>query len=368
MDTLKAIVSKANSIRFAHINGLMPSFDNTLSSDEYFSPYVTSAFKHEFFVNDEVLVQIKTGLTATHTLNKVYQDGSETLISVTNTTTYTDFKILDFVITLSSAEEFYLLSETEESTWKSECVSVFTNPIDAEYMLIEWTNLDVTNDSYEFDYTTADSIDNVNYMRIKGQLMTYKPKNESTIFDNQNEVTKIKANLFRVLTAQFAITPRPVAEKIIIAMQHDLFNLNQVPYVIEESPELDSVGAWVNLSADLTVVDSLGFNTHDIGYDCDSTGGEDVENKVADAATGNGSFSVSDGYGLTQIIVKKISGTPLIKFGTTVSGDDLLTERTIVDIDIDSNRYTPDVSGTWTIYYTLSGGTVDIRVQTINFN
>lgn len=366
MQTLKAIISKANSIRFAHVDGLLPSFDNTLSYNESFGIHTTGLYHHTFFVGDNVLVQVKLGSTAVPVMKKVFKDGSEETVSPEIGTGYTDFDIFDYVIPIDEEECYYLSLTTQESTWQSEWISCITDPDNPEYLLVEWTNFDPINDTFEFDYTTTSALAYTNFARVKGQLMGWSPNVESTIFDNQNELTKIKSNTKRVLNLQLETIPRPISEQLTIAMQHDIFQVNNVGYVVEEAPEADQSGAWVDLSADLVLKDSLGFNTNDIGFNCDEIEGDmNIENKVVEDETGNGQFTITAEYGITQIIVYKKSGTPVIKFGTSALGSNILTERTIDDLYINNNGYVPVLGAGWICYYTLSGGTVDIRIQTI---
>lgn len=263
MDTLKIIISKANSIRFAHVNGLMKSFDNTLSSEEVWSDKPKASFEHIFFKDDVVLVQVKAGLTATVVLTKK-DSTSSSVVSSSAITTYSEFKIYEYVLTLSSLETFYLEAESEESLWRSECVEVINE--DSIYVLLQWSNLDPLNDSFEFDYQTALAIANVNLMRIKGQLLNYKPAGQGNVYDNQNEKVKLKGILYRILTFQSEIVPRQIAEIIVIAMQHDLFLINQVGYISDELPEIEMFGSMAQIEAELTLQDSLGLNTDDIGF------------------------------------------------------------------------------------------------------
>ena len=264
MDTLKIIVSKANSIRFAHSNGLMPSFDNMLSGDETWATKPTVKFEHVFFKDDVVLLQIKAGLTATVVLTK-YVGNVPTVITATTVTTITgQFKIYEYVLTLSSLERFTLKATSEESTWLSECIEVVNS--EPDYKLLQWSNLDPINDSFEFDYTTTLSETYVNFMRVRGQMLQYKPSGDTKIYDNQNEKVKLKGSIYRMLTFESDIVPRQIAEMIVIAMHHDLFLLNEVGYISEELPEIEMMGAEAQIKTDLTLIDSLGLNTDDIGY------------------------------------------------------------------------------------------------------
>lgn len=365
MDTLKISMSKANSVRFAHVDGNMASFDNTLSFNETWFNKSPVIFDQTFFVDDVVLIQVKSGLTATITFLQILDSGITNTISATTTTTYTDFKIHEYPITHSAAARFYYKITSEESEWRSECVSVIAE--DTDYLLLQWTNLDDVSDSFEFDYSTVLAIANVNYMRIRGQLLTYKPAGETTVYDNQNEKAKIKGSVFRMLTMDTEQVPRQIAEKIIIATQHDSFLVNEVGYISEELPEVNPLGAGVVLSANLTLAAGLGINANDIGFTATT---DMIENKVDSSASGAETFAVTSGFGVSQIIVKKLTGTPSLKIGSTVGGTEIFPLEVITNTVpplIENVRYTPDITGAWTIYYDCSGGTVYLHVQTTKF-
>ena len=368
MDTLKIIMSKAQSIRFANNNGLLPSFDNTLSINEVFAGKPVINFEQTYFQNDEVLFQVKAGLTATVVFKQHFESGTITTITVDTVTTYSDFKIYEYLVTFAALGRSYFNATSEESNHLSECVNVTAT--DTEHLLIQWSNNDALNNTFEFDYTTTLAEANVNYIRLKGWLLEYQPKGEAVIYDNQNEKVKLKSSLFRQLSLQTQMIPRQMAEVIIIAMQHDLFLINEVGYVVEDLPGVNQFGIFVELNADITSIDSLGFNTDDIGFVCDEDCEVMVENYKQEDAAGSGSFAITDGFGVTQIIAKKISGSPILKVGTTVGGDEIYMERAVSNIvppKIVNTRYTPDISGAWNCYYTVTGGIIDIFIQTIRF-
>jgi len=366
METLEIIVSKANAVRFSHVDGNMASFDNRLSFDEKFFNKTNPKFDQTWFKDDIILVQLKAGLTATVVLNKIVDGGSTSAITATATTTYSTFKTYDYVITLASIERFYFTATSESSSHTSECQNVVSE--DLEYLKIEWTNFDAVSNTFQFDYSTTAAIANVNYMRIRGQMVTYKPAGEITVYDNQNEISKIKGNYYRDLVLDTEPIPRQIAEILIIATQHDTLIVNDVGYVAQELSEVSDLGSFVQIQGTLRVVTSLGMNADDVGYDCDSTTTSTVENKIDETASGADTFSVSAGYGVTQIIVKKLTGTPVLKVGSTVGGEQILVSRTITSTTaiIFNIRYIPSTpSAAWTIYYDVSGGTIEIFIQTI---
>lgn len=267
MDTLKAIISKANSFRFADKSeGLaaLPTFDNTLSFEAWWSNKPTKLFDQIFFKDDVVLLQVKSGLTATVVVTKYPDGGASSVKSSSFVTTYSAFKIYEYVFTLSSLERFYLEVETEESLHRSECIKITTS--NKRLLLVNWSIQDLLNDSFEFDYTTSLSITYTNYMRLKAQLLDYKASGQSKVYDNQNEMTKLKGSVFRNEVFKTGSIPRQMAEILVIASQHDLFTVNLVGYVAEGLPEITMLGGGAQLTANLTDRVSKGMNTDDIGY------------------------------------------------------------------------------------------------------
>lgn len=366
MTTTEIIISKANGIRFADRNSGDP-FENLISCEEIYLSKVAGKVDQILFNSDTFLLQIKAGLTATVVLRKYDETGSYTTITEDNTETYTTFKVYEYLITVSSIERFYLQATSESSELRSEWIDVIAE--DTSMMLLQWTNYDDSSNTFEFDYTTDLAVDNVNFMRLPGEMVNYKPTGESTVYDNQNEKSKIKGNVYRNLTFVSDKIPRQVAEIITIASQHDRFVANSAGYIAEDLPEIEMVGAFCEVSIDLTLGLALGINTHDIGFDCDSITNTMIENKLFEDATGSDSASVSAGYGLTQIVSKLLSGSPTLTVGTTPGGNEILRTTAITSIPkIINTRYTPNTDTSWTIYFVVAGGTVDAFFQTIMFN
>ena len=371
METTEIIISKANAIRFKENNSLMPSFDNRLSYEEDFGNVPVRYYNQTIFVKSWKLVQIKAGLTAVVSLFKVDIDGVETEILTPVVTTYPTFKIYDFLLTFSTTEPCFYLEAKESGTVKhtSEWQQVIDE--DDSYLKIEWTNLDLLSNSFEFDYLTVTAKANVNYMMVKGRLLEYEPSGEETVYDNQEKTEIIKANYYRGLSLELEVIPRQIAEIIGIATRHDEFQVNEVSFVASEIPEMEMFGAAIQFKALLKQPLILGINTHDIGFDCDSTTTDMIENKAQYDASGSGSFSVSDGYGVTQIITKVVSGTPTLIVGETVGGDNILPSELLtrsIPPQTDNLRYAKDIEGAWTIYYDVTGGVIDIFIQTMQFN
>ena len=369
MITTEIVISKANSIRFSDRESDDP-FESLLSCEETYSNKIAGKYDQTFFTGDAILVQVKAGLTATVVMRKYTNENTYTTLTADNTETYTTagFIIYEYLLNVT-VERFFLTATSEVSSHRSEWCNCIV--ADSTMMLLQWTNLDDSSDTFEFDYLTTLAIANVNFMRLYGQQIAYKPGGEITVYDNQNEKSKIKGSVSRKLTFVSEKIPRQVAEIIVIATQHDKFLSDSAGYITEDLPEIEMMGGFCQLTTDLTLGLSLGINTHDIGFDCDSINTGLVEVKEIEGTAVDGTFSVSAGYMVVAVITEKVSGTPLLKIGSSVSGDEIRMERVVEDTTPPASgniTYTPDFDdAAWTIYYELSGGTINLSIVTIPF-
>ncbi len=374
IDTNKIVISKANSLRFAHRNGLLRSMDNQLSCEETWEDKPRIYFEDIRFLNDVVLIQVFAGLTATVVLTQYFEDDSTTVHPVDDTTTYSTHKIYDYVITLSAlgVSRFGAASEEDPGiSWLSEWIDVID--VDNErYRLIQWTNLDLDTSNSGFDYNTTLAIANVNFLRLMIDDSGYVPGGETEVYDNQNEASITKATAHTNIVFKTDFIPRQIARLLVMAMKHDRFLVNQVQYIVPDLPDVGPQGGWVELSVEMRVNLAEGENTHNIGFDCDAaTSGKMTEIKEVEGAVGDGQFAVSAKYAVNYMSAAKVSGTPLLKLGSTVGGEEILPEMEITKgiPPHNFNRdYNPDFDGgSWIIYYTLSGGVIDLAIQTQPF-
>lgn len=87
-------------------------------------------------------------------------------------------------------------------------------------------------------------------------------------------------------------------------------------------------------------------------------------------ASGSGSFNIPRGYGLVQIIAKKISGNPILQAGIAEGESNIFNEE-IVDSDpplTESIRYAPVISNSWDFHYNVVNGIIDLYVQCAIFD
>ena len=65
---------------------------------------------------------------------------------------------------------------------------------------------------------------------------------------------------------------------------------------------------------------------------------------------------------IEAIDIRRKSGTPVFKIGTTAGGDEILTEKslTVGDLNLLVGK---TYSASTTLYFTLSGGTIDVNIN-----
>ena len=364
------IVSKCNSIRWAHRDGLLRSMGNQLSCEEVWSNKPPLNFAHTFFQNDIPLIQVKAGESTTLVLTMYNEAGTATIIPVTETNDYTEFIIYDYLIALPTLGKFRFNAKSTISEWDSEWIEVVETD-NVNYRLLQWTNLDPDTNTFEFDYTTATAVANVNFARLVIQDLIYSPGGEREIYDNQNEKSIIKANAFTNIMFQTEILPRQICEQLFLAMSHDRFLVNDVAYIVEKLPDIEQAGAGFFLSAEMTINLSLGLNTHDIGFNCDLMSTPLVIPLSELSAIGARTLSATAGYSINQIILEYVSGTTVtVKIGSTVGGDNIMRSKTLTAAntfhEVARNFVTPaGMSAAWLVYLTISGGLANVYVQTI---
>ena len=365
------IISKANGIRFAHIDENMPSMDNILSSDDSEIPLY---FEHTIFTGQNVYLQIKSGLLANVILSERYGTLSIDRTAV-NMHVYSTFKIWEY-LWLPSYENFILVAQSSDDTWISEDISVV--PVSNKYKLLQWTNFDLDTNNFEFDYSLPFAQIAVNQMLIIARAFDYSIKGEREIYDNQNEKSVIKARLSGVINFESEVLPHSVCEIIAIAMSHDRFLVNEVAYIVEDTPKITTLGGGAVITAEMTKNLSLGMNTHDIGYEYELIPGDPIMQEVRNiqfiAQAGNLSGTVFMLYVVNHLLFRLVSGSSVdIKIGEKVGGDEIakytLTPGKNAFKSISRNYISQTgMNNSWPIYVEITGGTADVYIQTIKIN
>lgn len=356
------MISLASSIKFRKQDGLSSSFDNTYHNDFTRRGGWAHRYNQKFYATDtDIVIQAK--VIGGYTVEFYYsQDGWKpwtAMASATLKTDGTDYDYYEQAVDFSyyssyDCVQFKMLvldGATVKETWISEPCEVVAE--DSGLIKSEFYNID---NAFEVDYST----DIVHRIRVEGQLSEYKSAGESTVFDNQNEVTKIREEVKRMLSFKTDPIPWYLAEMLIVACAHDEFFINDVAFVAENKPEWEGNASNMGtLTMNLTQREVIGLNTHDIGYDCDSTTNSDTMVLQEIDLSGQKSFTVPDGYLIAHITGHRTAGDPVVIAGTTPGGTDVLLGMSLNNTD---NKYETAIigreiatSGDATLYVDVSG-------------
>ena len=92
-----------------------------------------------------------------------------------------------------------------------------------------------------------------------------------------------------------------------------------------------------------------------------------MKDNKAIGVSSDGSFSIIQYRIGTRIIIEYVSGTPVLKLGTSAGGNDIMRQETISGDIINNKIFAGSLSAAWNLHYTLSGGVVNIFVRTESF-
>ena len=353
------MISKASSIFFRKEDGLLPSFDNTFHNDLTLHGGMSLSYAQKVYSDDVVTIQIKviTGYTVDLYFSENCWGAWQKYSSGTKEVVLTGYDIweieIDFADFSSETIQFELrildTTPTIAEYWHSEAIEILTDEDDS-HLLIEFFNLE---SAFEVDYSNEIT----HQLRIEGQLKEYKPGGESSVFDNQNEVTKIKDEVKRVLTFKTEPIPAYLAEMLRVAVAEDKFFINEVEFVAEAVPEFDNNASNLGMfSVALTQRNVIGVNTHDIGFDCDTITNTDTMVLQELAASGQKSFAITDDYLVLTLTGYRTAGSPTIKAGITPGGDEILSSMVL------SPSYLTEVALIPTDKASITGGTLYVTV------
>ena len=369
------IISQLNSIRFRKVDGNNPNFDNTLLQDEKFWNDSIFTYCQRWKNTDTEKVMIESDSDTVPTVIATKADNTTEVITASLVTSYdqdndsvNDLFYFTFSVDFSLFTlETYITVTQGAVVYKSEPFkgdsNLATEISNNNVLVIEYFNVD---NAFGIDFSSgAGSITYTLY--VESKLKDYDFGGELSVYDNQSEFTKLKETVQRIFAFQCENIPRYLAETLRLASSVDNFAINDISYVRQDLPELTPI-EWSNLvDFNMTLNDKeyLGINSHDIGFDCDTTGGNDMV-LSQDNASGSVTFSIPAGWQVHTLRAQFVSGTPEIKLGLSVGTDELVYPFTLgsgestVAIHGDVDRDT-----TTNIYATVTGGVVNLDVQII---
>ena len=247
-----------------------------------------------------------------------------------------------------------LEDESIVETWLSEPVNLVTD--DGKYFQIEYFNLENAFHCYYVNPTLEDRLSHL--IRLKGYFRKYKPAGETSVYDNQNEVIKTRDEVKRMITLETEPIPAYLAEMLTVAVAHDKFFVNEVEFVAESKPEYENSGDLATFTCQLTQRDIPGFNAHDTGYNCDTISNSDTMVLQEEAASGQKTFIVPEGYLIGYITAYRTAGSPAIIAGTTPGGSEIVSGMALTPsytYETANVGYPLSLTGANNLYVTISG-------------
>lgn len=370
------IISSLNSIRFARVDSNYRNFGNTLLSDERFYSDEIFDYCQRFLTSDIIEVQIKSDSSAMPTAILTKANKTTESLIVSQVSAYdqdgdsvNDLFFFEFSVSMSVYTTESFITVSQDDTWKSEPfkgdADLLTELQDGESQQIEFYNDD---NAFSIDFSTGITFKSY----VESIVKDYEAGGEASIYDNQDEITKLKETVTRMFTLKTLYVPRYVAERLRLASACDNFIVNGVSFIREDMPEISPVEGCNLVEVSMKLIDKeyIGVNTHDIGFDVDTPANEaQIMIKSELNASGSVTFTITAGYMVHTLRGQWVSGTAVIvKLGTTIGGDELVYPTTIsstitqvtVAIHGDINRDS-DVD----IYATITGGVANIDLQLI---
>ena len=368
------IVSQANSIRFREVNSDLSGFDNTLLADEKFYNDKIETYCQRWQTTDTETVIVKSDTATVPTVTVTNEDNSTSVITASPLSSYDqdadsvdDLFFFSFSVVFSSyLTESFITVVQDGTTYKSEPFKgdsdLTTELSNGDVLKIEYTNED---NAFQIDFSKKV----VYTIYVAAIAKDYDFGGEQSIYDNQDEIEKLKESVQRLLSFRTLNIPRYLAETLKLASSMDSFVVNDIAFVRTEQPELTIIEGsnLVDFSMLLTDKEYLGVNSHDIGFDCDTiTGGDGVSNLKEDNASGSVTFAIPAGRQIHTLRAQWVSGTVSVKLGTTIGGDELVypfnisttfTDTTVAihgDISRDSDA---------SVYATVTGGVANLDLM-----
>ena len=274
----------------------------------------------------------------------------------------------DVVMTSFTTESYITVVQGSDS-WQSEPFigdsTLLTDLNNNEYLKIEYANID---NAFSLDFSN----DITFTIYIPSTLKDYSTEGESSVYDNQSELTKLKETVQRVFIFKTLEIPRYIAETLKLASAMDSFVVNGVSYIREEQPEINPVDGsnFVEFSMTLSDKEYLGVNTHDIGFTASSPISEgEIMILSEDNGSGSVTFTIPAGYLVHTLRAQWVSGTTVgIKLGTSIGGSELMSSYNITtsltDITVAIHSDIDRDAGA-DIYATVTGGVANLDLQLI---
>jgi hypothetical protein len=379
-------ISQAGMIRFAKVVTSPPdglTWENTLVCQEVNPDGKRYGYAQKWNTADVIKVYFKSAYTThaaqLHDNLNAHVGGSITPTLEIAFPLYSYYSITLDTASWDTAKAYYLLLVATDGTYDTQTYQSEPMVIKASWanhVIIRYTNYDT---AFELPYASF-AINH--YIRVPGRIYGYKPEGQIEVYSNQGVLTKISEVVERVQTLEIDPVPKYLAEKINIALAHDLISVNGTEFVKKAVPNITrfSKTNMMTVTAELTQSYVSGLNSDDEGFDYVGSGGdawETVKNFTLTGVTGAQSIDVgayATTFRINDIVFKLLGGVGgTNKAGLTAGGVDVIEETDMSDLVIGNpvSVYCGKVFGYAqdTVYLTLAGAgaTYDINLTLIRY-
>jgi len=366
------ILSPYNSLRFAKRDNLLPNYTNQLHSERSQSGLKTLGYCQLIENGDEVTIQIRSDFDGAITAVLIdNSDNSESSLTVTSKAVYTDFTTYEFDNTFTVNGNYSIRVEGVDSVqdnveYLSEPIFVDTEHKDTLY--IKYYN--ETNTEF-VDYSTGIT----HFMRVPSRIPDAEHETDSNTYDNQNRTEKTyAATKFRADFTTGAI-PEYLVRQITLAQDLFMFFINDIQYVSEEEPSSERFGQSTlqQLTLVCTEYEVAGVNDDDSTATTTPETTDDMNTYPLNTTlSASGQLTVPAGFMIDALVFNLASGSSAtIKTGLTVSGDEVLTEKTLTTSSptkVYDREYlggSAQYESAFNVYFTVTGVSISINVNMI---
>lgn len=334
-------ISRANSIHFVKVDGLLPNVENTLSFDEKYAGWWNRVYCQKWDDAAVVTVQLVSDSDTVPTVN-VNPTSGAALADITPTleASYPAVGSLaaryyfEFDVSFSSyTNKIIQLTVTQGAdVWKSEyqrSLDLSADLADGEMVLMQYTNKDNVPalPNTQIDYTTG--IEFFLYVEAVLKDITYQV--EDKMFTNISEKVLVESQTFKARKLATMPLPEFMTDKIAIAGKCFTFLVNDIEYSTDGVPDIATPGANLRaLTWTLIHTDILGFTSDDKSIILPTVDG--LLTRSGSAIVSTWTFIVPAGYLMLAVVAGHDTGSAGaydVNVGSTLHGVDYIDTGTV---------------------------------------
>ncbi len=363
-------ISRANSIHFVKIDGLLSNVENTLSFDEKYGGFGIRSYCQKWDDAAVVTVQVVSDIDTVPTVNVNPLSGAACAdITAVLITSYPATSVLaaryyfEFDVSFASYANRIVQIKVTQGTdvWISEyqqSLDLTEDMEDGDMVLIQYTNKDAVSylPNTQIDYTTGIEF----FLYVEAVLKDISYQVEDKMFTNISEKVLIESQTFKARKLATIALPEFMTDKIAIAGKCFTFLVNDIQYTTDGVPEIASPATNVRqLVWTLVHTDILGFTNDDKSINLPTVDGLLTRN--GDAIVSTWTFIVPAGYLMLAVVAGHAAGSAGaydINVGSTLHGVDYIDTGTVpfVAINTTFNLTTqPYFAIAATVYVEISG-------------